>query len=60
MAAVVLRVRLTSRDHIDVTYAESDSVNENEVIEHALSTLADHAGVLRCRHCDRLVVPYAL
>ena len=59
MAAVVLRVRLTSGDHIDVTYEEPDSVNENEVIDHVLSTLAENAGVLRCRHGDRLMVLYA-
>jgi len=59
MAEIVLRVRLTSGDHIDVTYEEPEAADENEVIEHALSTLADHAGVLRCTHGERLTVLYA-
>lgn len=56
---VVLRVRLTSGDHLDVTYEESDAVGDDEVIEHAVSTLADNGGMLRCRHGDRLMVLYA-
>jgi hypothetical protein len=56
---VVLRVRLTSGDHLDVMYEESDAVGDDEVIEHAVSTLADDAGMLRCRHGDRLMVLYA-
>ena len=59
MVAIVLRVRLTSGDHIDVTYDEPDADDENEVIEHVLSNLADDAGVLRCRHGERLMVIYA-
>jgi hypothetical protein len=59
MAGIVLRVRLTSGDHTDVTYEEPDADDENEVIEHALANLADNAGVLRCRHGDRLMVIYA-
>ncbi|HZI97760.1 MAG TPA: hypothetical protein VFD41_09570 [Actinomycetales bacterium] len=34
-------------------------MSENEVIEHALSTLGETSGVLRCRHGDRLMVLYA-
>jgi len=59
MVSVVLRVRLTSGDHVDVRYEEPESVSENEVIEHALSTLGETSGVLRCRHGDRLMVLYA-
>jgi hypothetical protein len=59
MVSIVLRVRLTSGDHLDVTYEESDSVGDEEVIEHAVTALADDAGTLRCRHGDRLLVLYA-
>jgi hypothetical protein len=58
MAEIVLRVRLTGGDHMDVTYEESDTVDANEVIEHIISTLAQDPGVLRTRHGDRLVVLY--
>jgi hypothetical protein len=59
MAGVVLRVRLTSGDRIDVRYREPDADDENEVVEHVLSRLADNAGMLRCSHGDRLMVIYA-
>ena len=59
MTDVVLRVRLTSGDHLDVTYEEPDGVGDHEVIEHAVSALGEATGVLRCRHGDRLLVLYA-
>ena len=59
MTGIVLRVRLTSGDHLDVTYEEADSSDDDEVVEHAVTELADNAGVLRCRHGDRLMVLYA-
>lgn len=58
MAEIVLRIRLTSGDHLDVTYDEPDTPELTQVIEHAVSTLADDSGVLRTRHGDRLVVLY--
>jgi hypothetical protein len=58
MATVVLRVRLTGGDHMDVTHEQPDTVDAAEVIEHVISTLADDSGVLRTRHGDRLVVLY--
>lgn len=58
MAGIVLRVRLTSGDQMDVMYEEPDAAGEHEVIEHVLSTLATDDGVLRCRHGDRLIVVY--
>ncbi|MGH3923288.1 MAG: hypothetical protein ACRDTT_10540 [Pseudonocardiaceae bacterium] len=58
MADVVLRVRFTSGDYIDVTYDEPDTVEADEVIEHAISTLAEDSGVLRSRHGGRLVALY--
>jgi hypothetical protein len=57
MAEIVLRVRLIGGDRIDVTRDEPDAV-EAEVIERAISTLAEDSGVLRSRHGDRLVVLY--
>jgi hypothetical protein len=59
MASVVLRVRLTSGDHLDVTYEESSAVDDDEVVEHAVAALAGDGGMLRCRHGDRLLVLYA-
>ncbi len=57
MAEIALRVRLIGGDRIDVTYGEADTA-QPEVIEHAISALADESGVLRSRHGDRLVVLY--
>ena len=59
MQGIVLRVRLISGDNVDVTYEEPNAGSEDEVIDHVVTTLADHAGVLRCRHGDRLLVLYA-
>jgi hypothetical protein len=58
MAEIQLRVRLIGGDRIDVTYAEPDTA-EADVVEHAISTLADDCGVLRSRHGDRLVVLFS-
>lgn len=58
MAAIVLRVRLISGDSMDVTYDESDTGSEAELVEHVVSTLAQDSGVLRCTHGDRLLVLY--
>lgn len=58
MAEIELRVRLVGGDRIDVTYAEPETV-EAEVVEHAISALADDRGVLHSRHGDRLVVLFS-
>ncbi|MGH8775514.1 MAG: hypothetical protein ACRDWI_10185 [Jiangellaceae bacterium] len=58
MAGVVLRVRLTSGDHIDVTFDDPDTVSTDDVIDHVISTLAEDSGVLRSRHGDRMVALY--
>jgi hypothetical protein len=58
MAEIVLRVRLTSGDRMDITYEEPDVADEGELIEHAISTFAKDFGVLRSKHGDRLVVLY--
>ena len=57
MGVIVLRVRLTSGEHLDVTYdSEGDP---DEVVERVISTLAEDSGVLRCKHGDRLIVLYS-
>jgi len=57
MAEIVLRVRLTSGDHVDVTWVDPDAA-EAEAVEHVIATLAEDSGVLRSRHGDRLMVLY--
>jgi len=59
MVTVILRVRLTSGDQVDVTYDEPEATDESAVIEGLLSALADDGGLLRCRHGERLMVLYA-
>jgi hypothetical protein len=58
MATVVLRVRLTGGERMDVTYEEPRTSDEEELVEHVVSTLAEDSGVLRCGHGDRLVILY--
>ena len=58
MAEIVLRVRLTGGDHMDITYEQPDTSNVDDVIHHVSSTLAENSGVLQARHGDRLVVLY--
>jgi hypothetical protein len=57
MATTVLRVRLIGGDRMDITYDRPD-VSDDELVEHAISTLAQDSGVLRTTHGDRLVVLY--
>jgi hypothetical protein len=59
MATIVLRVRLLSGDRLDVVYDEPGEADEDVVTEAVLSALAEDAGLLRCRHGDRLMVLYA-
>ena len=58
MATTVLRVRLIGGDRMDITYDDPDVPDEDQLVEHAISTLARDSGVLRTRHGDRLVVLY--
>jgi hypothetical protein len=58
MATIVLRVRLTGGDRMDITYEEPDAVGDDELVEHVISTFAQDSGVLRTKHGDRLVVLY--
>lgn len=57
MATTVLRVRLIGGDRMDITYDRPD-VSDDELVEHAISTLAQDSGMLRTTHGDRLVVLY--
>jgi hypothetical protein len=57
MAKTVLRVRFIGGAHIDVTIDEPE-LDADDVVERAISTLADESGVLRARHGNRLVVLY--
>ncbi|GAB7007163.1 hypothetical protein JCM18899A_46370 [Nocardioides sp. AN3] len=59
MAEVVIRVRFTSGDHTDVKYEDPDVTEEDQVLEHVISTLASDPGVLRCQHGGRLLVLFA-
>jgi hypothetical protein len=59
MDGLVLRVRFTSGDTMDVTYEEPGAGSPSEVVDHVIGMLAQDSGVLRCRHGDRLLVLYA-
>ena len=58
MGKIVLRLRLINGERMDVTYEDPGAENEEEIIEHVISLLAQDSGVLRCRHGDRLIVVY--
>jgi hypothetical protein len=58
MAKIVLRVRLTGGDRLDVIYEDADVVGDDELAERAIATLADDSGVLRSMHGDRLLALY--
>jgi hypothetical protein len=58
MATTVLRIRLIGGDRMDLTYDEPSVSDEDELVEHVISTLAQDSGVLRTKHGDRLVVLY--
>jgi hypothetical protein len=57
MAKIVLRVRLTGGDRLDIAY-EEPGADADDVLEHAIATLSQHSGVLRTTHGDRLLVLY--
>jgi len=58
MATIVLRVRLIGGERMDLTYDEPDVLDEDQLVEQVISTLANDSGVLRTKHGDRLVVLY--
>lgn len=58
MAKIVLRVRLTGGDHMDLSYEGPAAADEEELLEHIIATLAKDSGALRSQHGGRLVVLY--
>jgi len=58
MATIVLRVRLLSGEHTDLTYEDPERADEEELIDQVIDVLREDTGVLRCRHGDRLVALY--
>ena len=56
MARIVLRIRLVSGEHLDVSYEDTDADSDAELLEYVVTTLAQDSGVLRSRHGDRLIV----
>jgi hypothetical protein len=58
MATIILRVRLTGGDRMDITYEQPEVADETEVVEHVIATLAQDSGVLRSGHGNRLLVLY--
>jgi hypothetical protein len=58
MATTVLRVRLIGGDRMDITYDDPGASDEDQVVEHVISTMAQDSGVLRGKHGDRLVLLY--
>jgi hypothetical protein len=43
---------------MDITYQQPDVLDEDQLVEYVISTLAQPDGVLRTTHGDRLVVLY--
>jgi len=58
MAEIVLRIRLTSGDHLDVRYEDPEAADEDQIIAAVVATMAEDSGVLWTRHSDRLMVLY--
>jgi hypothetical protein len=56
MAKIVLRVRLTGGDQLDVSYTDPDVDDEDALLDHVVRTLAQDAGTIRTRHGDRLMI----
>jgi hypothetical protein len=58
MAAIVLRVRLISGDHLDVVYEDPDVNNDADVLHNAIESLQSDTGLLQCTHADRQLILY--
>jgi hypothetical protein len=59
MTSIVLRVRLIAGDRLDVSYEEAATADPAEVMEHAVSALAEPSGTIRVSHGGRMVVLFA-
>jgi hypothetical protein len=58
MGTIVLRVQLVGGNHVDVTFEHEESIDENRVVDHIVTTLAADGGALRCQHGGRLLILY--
>lgn len=58
MPSIVLRVRLTSGDQLDVAYDDKDAENQDAILERVIARLAQDSGALRTSHGERLLVLY--
>jgi hypothetical protein len=58
MAKTVLRVRLIGGDRMDIAYSDPDISDEDQLVQHVISTLSTDSAALNCRHGERLVVLY--
>jgi len=56
MATIAFSVYLIGGDRVEVTYDGPDHADAGRVIEHVVATLAQEAGVVHCRHAERLFV----
>jgi hypothetical protein len=59
MPEVVIRVRFTCGDRIDVVYADRDAATTETVVDRVVAVLSEDTGVLRCQHGDRLIVLFS-
>jgi hypothetical protein len=58
MATTVLRVRLIGGDRMDIIYERPELADEDELVQHIVTTLSEDSGALHGKHGDRLVVLY--
>jgi hypothetical protein len=56
MTSIAFSVHLVGGGHMNVTYDGPDRADASRVIEHVVSTLTQDAGVVHCRHGERLIV----
>ncbi len=55
----MLRVRLLSGEHTDLTYEDPEHDDADEMVEQVIEALREESVVLHCRHGDRLVALYS-
>ncbi|GAA2511018.1 hypothetical protein [Pilimelia columellifera] len=58
MATVVLRVRLVDGDRLDITYDAPGLADADDVVEQAVTALADSSGSIRALHGERTFILY--
>jgi hypothetical protein len=55
MAEIMLRIRLVGGGQLDVVCDEADAAAD-DIVEHAISILAEDDGALRCKHGEQFIV----